>query len=531
VQAIDPVELPEDVESLRHLALTQRTEIAQRDTLIAQRDAEIAQLAAYVRLLKHQRFGTRSEKLDPHAQPPLFNEAELESERAERAEAKRRAVPVAAHTRTPRGRKPLPDWIPRVEIVHDLAASQKTCPHDGAALARIGEETCEQLEIVPAELRVVRHVRPKYACPRCHEGVHTAALPPQPIPKSLASPALLAHVAVSKYADALPLYRQEAMLARLGLELPRATLADWMVKVGALVVPLINLLREDLLATGFVQCDETPFQVLKGTGKLATADSYLWVLRGGARDRPLLLYHYAPSRGGAVVRELLAGYQGVLQTDGYVGYDDVGRQPGIVHVGCWAHARRKFDEALKSLPAKERTANRANEPLALAALRQIGTLYAIERELADTTPEERLRVRQAHTRPLLEALRAWLDAALPRIAPQTLTGKALAYLDTQWPKLVRILVDGRVPLDTNLVENAIRPFVLGRKNWLFADTARGAEASANLYSLVESAKANGLDPTAYLRHVFTHLPAATTLAEIEPLLPHRVERDKLGQKR
>lgn len=522
MQSVDPVALPEDVESLRHLALTQREQIAGLN-------AEIAQLAAYVRLLKHQRFGTKSERLDPHAQPPLFNEAEVEAARAEKKAAERK-VEVAAHTRTPRGRKPLPDWIPRIEIVHDLAAAEKVCPHDGAALARIGEETCEQLEIIPAELRVVRHVRPKYACPTCHDGVATAALPPQPIPKSLASPALLAHVAVSKYADALPLYRQEAMLARLGLELPRATLADWMVKAGALIVPLINLLHEDLLATGFVQCDETPFQVLKGTGKLATADSYLWVLRGGARDRPLLLYHYAPSRGGAVVRELLAGYQGVLQTDGYAGYDEAGRQPGIVHVGCWAHARRKFDEALKSLPAKERTASRASEPLALAALRQIGALYAIERDVAEASPEERWRVRDQRTRPLIEALRAWLDAALPRIAPQTLTGKALAYLDTQWPKLVRVLGDGRVPLDTNLVENAIRPFVLGRKNWLFADTARGAEASANLYSLLESAKANALEPTAYLRHVFTHLPAATTLAEIEPLLPHRVDREALARK-
>jgi len=218
----------------------------------------------------------------------------------------------------------------------------------------------------------------------------------------------------------------------------------------------------------------------------------------------------------------------VLQTDGYAGYDEMGRQAGVVHVGCWAHARRKFDEALKSLPAKERTASRANEPLALAALRQIGALYAIERELADASPEERLRARHEKSRPLATALHTWLQDALPRIAPQTLTGKALAYLDGQWHKLVRVLGDGRVPLDTNLVENAIRPFVLGRKNWLFADTARGAEASANLYSLVESAKANGLDPTAYLRHVFTHLPAATTLAEIEPLLPHRVDRDALG---
>jgi transposase len=514
--------MPEDLASLRALALRQHA-------VIAERDAEIRQLAELVRWLKHQRFGSKSEKSAVLAQLGLFNEAEAAVDAEEKAPTP--AVEIAAHTRTPRGRRPLPAWIPRVEQLHDLAESEKICPHDGTTLARIGEDTCEQLEIIPAELRVVRHVRPKYACPRCHEGVHAAALPPQPIPKSLASPGLLAHVVVAKYADALPLYRQETQLARLGIDLPRATLAGWMVKAGELVQSLINLLREDLLATGFVQCDETPFQVLKGTGKLATSTSYLWVLRGGARDRPLLLYTYAPSRGAEVPRRLLEGFQGTLQTDGYAGYDEVGGQPGIVHVGCWVHARRKFDEAVKSLPVAGRKAPTDKAPLALEALRQIGELYRIERTLADATSEERLRARNAHTRPLIEALRTWLDASLPRVAPQTLTGKALAYLDGQWPKLVRVLEDGRAPLDTNLVENAIRPFVVGRKNWLFADTARGAEASANLYSLVETAKANRLEPTAYLRHVFTALPRATTLAEIEPLLPHRIERAVLAAPR
>ena len=523
--------LPEDLDSLRVLALKQHEVIGEQERVIAARNAEIRQLAEYVRLLKQKHFGRASEKAAVLAQLGLFNEAEAAVDAEAKAAPK--SVEIGAHTRTPRGRKPLPDWIPRVEELHDLADSEKVCPRDGAALERIGEDASEQLEIIPAELRIVRHVRPKYACPTCHEGVHAAALPPQPIPKSFASPALLAHVAVAKYADALPLYRQETQLARLGIELPRATLAGWMVKAGELVQPLINLLQEDLVAGGSVQCDETPFQVLKGTGKLATATSYLWVLRGVARDRPLLLYTYAPSRGAEVPRRLLEGFRGVLQTDGYAGYDEVGEQPGILHVGCWVHARRKFDEAVKSLSAAERKAPADEAPLALHALRQIGELYRIEREhaLVEASPDVRLRVRTMHTRPVIEALRTWLDASLPRVAPQTLTGKALAYLDAQWPKLVRVLDDGRVALDTNLVENAIRPFVLGRKNWLFADTARGAEASASLYSLIESAKANGLEPTAYLRHVFTALPRATTLAEIEPLLPHRIDRAVLAEPR
>jgi len=519
---IAPLTLPEDVESLRALVLSQHEVIGEKERALAQRDQEIRQLAEYVRLLKHQHFGRTSEKAAVLAQLGLFNEAELAVDAEEKAEAP--AIEIAAHTRTPRGRKPLPAWIPRVEVLHDIAESEKTCPHDGTRLARIGEDTCEQLELVPAELRVVRHVRPKYACPSCHAGVHAAPLPPQPIPKSLASPGLLAHVAVSKYADALPLYRQETMLARIGIELPRATLAHWMVKAGELVEPLVNLLREDLLATGFVQSDETPFQVLKEPGKRATSLSYLWVLRGNARDGPLLLYEYDPSRSGKVPLRLLDGFMGVLQSDGYAGYDEVGSRPGVVHVGCWVHARRKFDEAVKSLRANERKATSAKETVALQALRQIAALYAIERPLAEATPEERLRVRQERSRPVIDGLRSWLTDALPRVAPQTLTGKALAYLDHQWPKLARVLDDGRVPLDTNAVENAIRPFVVGRKNWLFADTVRGAEASANLYSLIQTAKANGLEPTAYLRHVFTALPGATTLAEIEPLLPHRIDR-------
>jgi transposase len=304
-----------------------------------------------------------------------------------------------------------------------------------------------------------------------------------------------------------------------------------MVKAGELVQPLVNLLREDLLATGFVQSDETPFQVLKEPGKRATSRSYLWALRGGTRDQPLFLYEYDPSRSGKVPLRLLDGFAGVLQTDGYAGYDEVGSRPGVLHVGCWVHARRKFDEAVKSLRANERKATSAKETLALQALRQIAALYAIERTIAEATPEERLRVRQERSRPVIDGLRDWLTDALPRVAPQTLTGKALAYLDHQWPNLVRVLDDGRVPLDTNAVENAIRPFVVGRKNWLFADTVRGAEASANLYSLIQTAKANGLEPTAYLRHVFTALPCATTLAEIEPLLPHRIDRAVLADPR
>jgi transposase len=498
--------LPQDIETLQ--------------AMLAERDTEIAQLREYIRLLKHQTFGSRSERAH-RDQLGLFNEAEVLAASASEAPEEEPGISVAAHTRTPRGRRPLPAWMPREEILHDLPEAEKVCPHDGTALIEIARESSEQLEFVPATARVLVHVRPKYGCPQCKTGVHQAPLPPQPIPKSLASPSLLAYVAISKYADALPLYRQEQMLGRLGVDLSRATLASWMVKAGALVQPLVNRMREEILASGFVQCDESRFQVLREPGKRAQSLSYIWVQRGGPPGHPLLLYEYDPSRSAEVPKRLFEGFEGVLQTDGYEGYGAVGREPGIVHVGCWAHARRKFVEALagQSPGAKRKTRHSQAE----AGLQWIQKLYAIERRAKDATVEERLQRRQAESRPIVAALRAWLDRALPVVVPQSLTGKAVSYLDTQWPKLVRVFDYGFVPLDTNLVENAVRPFAVGRKNWLFAETVGGAEASANLYSVVATAKANGLEPWAYLQHVFAELPKAQSFDDVDALLPDRVQ--------
>jgi transposase len=529
VVSIAPIELPDDPEALRELALRQRHELHEKSELLDEKESlvdalsdELRTLREYIRLLKHQRFGRKSEQSSDE-QIRLFNEAESTAEDA--GDEEDASILVEAHTRKKRGRKPLPDWIPRVEILHDLPDEQKVCGEDGTALERIGEEVCEQLEFIPAKLRVLRHVRPKYACPRCRTGIHTAPLPPQPIPKGLASPTLLAHIAVSKYADGLPLYRQETMFRRLGIDLPRASLANWMVKTGELVQPLLNLLRDELLASGFVQCDETRYQVLKEPGKAATSQSYLWVQH--APGPGIVLYDYDASRSAEVPKRLFAGFEGVLQTDGYEGYGAIGREPGITHVGCWAHARRKFDEALKAQRSSTKKKRSLKESKALQGLAFIQKLYKIERQIQEKPPDERRWLRQERSRPVMEKLRAWLTDAIPRVPPQSLTGKALAYLDSQWPKLVRVLDDGRIPLDTNGVENAIRPFVIGRKNWLFADTVRGAEASANLYSVIETAKRSGLEPFAYLRLVLEALPGAKTLADVEELLPRHVDPARL----
>ncbi len=518
------IDLPDSVEDLRAL-------LRSKQALLDEQAERIEALEELVRLLRHQRFGSKSEKASTH-QLGLFNEAEAAVHELEKGEGED-VIDVPAHQRRKGGRRPLPAFLPRVEILHDLWESEKVCPHDAShTLQRIGEEVSEQVDIVPAVIQVLRHVRPKYACATCKEGVRIAPLPPQPIPKSQASPSLLAHVVTSKYVDGLPLYRQEKMLSRIGMDLPRSTLASWAVKLGELVEPLLERMRAEIRGHDLVQSDETPFQVLKEPGKRAESLSYLWALRGGPGEHPLLVYTYDPARSAEVPRRLLKGFQGFLQTDGYEGYTALGQEPGIVHVGCWAHARRKFDEALRG---QGKSRKKGAKPSAKASkarqgLSQIQTLYALERTWVDATPEARQAGRQEQMAPLLGKLRAWLDAARPSVPPQSLTGKALHYLDAQWPKLVRVLEDGRLPLDTNLVENAIRPFVLGRKNWLFADSVGGARASANLYSLVETAKANGIEPWAYLRHLFERLPAATDPTDLEALLPHRVDRDALAHR-
>ena len=368
-------------------------------------------------------------------------------------------------------------------------------------------------------------MRKKYACPHCQLGVKTAPLPPQPLPKTMASPGLSAHIAVAKYQDALPLHRQEHILQRIGLDLPRATLAAWMIKLGIWIQPLINLLQDVLLGYNVLQMDETTLQVLKEPAKLPQSNSYLWVRRGGPPDLPVLLFDYDPSRRQAVPLRLLDGYRGYLQVDGYDGYNAVGLQSDIVLVGCMAHARRKFDEAVKAQGVDRDNPEKIRK--AMEGLRYLQALYRIERECKGSSSEERYSVRQQKAKPLFETLRASLDAALPTVAPQSMTGKALTYLHNQWPKLIRYLDDGRLSIDNNRVENAIRPFVIGRCNWLFSDTVRGAQSSANLYSLIETAKANGLEPYAYLRHLFTELPKAQTLEQIEALLPFHAKTQQL----
>jgi transposase len=399
---------------------------------------------------------------------------------------------------------------------HVLPEDQRRCSC-GCELSVIGYEESEQLDVIPARIQVLHHIRERYACTRCEAAPILAPLPAQPIPKSNASAGLLAHVAVAKYQDGLPLHRQEHILARSGIDLSRQTLARWMIQVAQLAQPIVNLLWDELLSNPVVHCDETTVQVLKEPGKPATSNSYMWALAAGPPKRSVVLFDYHPSRSADVPKRLLADFRGYLMTDGYEGYNSLAAKDGIKHLCCMVHARRRFRDAQRAQPSG--TSGRAD-----IAIEYFRKLYQIERKLADAEPETRYQTRQSESVPLLEKFRAWLDEALIYVAPKGVLGEALQYLNKYWPKLVRYCEDGRLPIDNNRLENNIRPFVIGRKAWLFSDTPAGAHASAALYSLIETAKAVGIEPYSYLQHLFTALPQAGQVAHFEALLPWNVDR-------
>lgn len=506
--------LPDDRDTLKRMIIEIRAEY---ETKLRELDEKYAQLQQQIRVMLQRSYGRSSEAASGQGQ--LFNEVEATAV----AEAAKAAAVASATTpqrdcRKKGGRRPLPPHLPRVEVIHTLDESQRICPNDGNVLVEIGSETSETLEFIPATLRVIRHVRKKYACQRCESTVLRAALPPSLLPKSQASPSLLAQITISKYQDALPLYRQEAIFARHGIELSRTTLANWLIGVGERLTPLLSVMQRDLLAAHVLHSDETTLQVLKEPGRRADQRSYLW-LNATATGPPIVLYHYAPSRSRSVVEQLLDGYRGTLVTDGYAAYDAVPAR----HAGCWAHARRKFNDALKA-QAGSRTGK------AQVGFNFIQKLFVLERGWQDLDAATRQQRRQVDARPLIAELKDWLDTSLVQVAPKTLTGKALGYLASQWQKLTVFLDDGEIPIHNNLAENKIRPFVIGRKNWLFSDTVAGAHTSAALYSLIETAKANDLDPMIYLHWLFATLPNIDPddADAISALLPYRVDRDRVA---
>jgi len=471
---------------------------------------------------KQKLFGRSSEKLSEAelAQIRLFDEAEAA---VAQREAEEQLQQIPAHVRRRPVRKPLPASLPRIEVVIDIPEADKHCGC-GHELVRIGEEPSEKLDVIPPQVRVIRTIRPKYACHHCEgsgdEGrpaVRIAPVPPAIIEKGIATCGLLAYIATAKFCDALPLYRQEKQFLRYGVELARQTMADWMIEVATACAPVIEVLEKHLRSGPILRLDETTVQVLGEEGRADTTKSYMWVARGGVPGAEVVMYHYAPSRGAEVARQMIGDFEGYLQTDGYEVYDTVCSELlNIVHVGCMAHVRRDFMDAKKS----SKKAGSADEALAM-----IDKLYAMERRRTEyEDPKQFAIARKTEVEPVLEKFHAWLLRRQTEVLPGSLLGQAIDYTIGQWPKLLRYLKHPLLTPDNNACEQSIRPFVCGRKNWLFSGSPRGANASATLYSLIESAKANGLEPYWYLRRLFEALPNVRTPQDLLPILPFAPSR-------
>jgi transposase len=535
--AVDTTALPNNIDELHQLIRRMRADHAgQVQSLQADLQAERHERIEYqnkaleyfeeLQLMRRRLFGRSAERLseEDRKQLWLFNEAEAIAFSEKQPPPER--VPVRSHTRAKRGRKPLPADLVRVEMIHDIAECEKNCGC-GQPLKRIGQEVCEKLEIIPAQVRVRRHVRPKYACRACegsgdeeNPAVRIAPAVKQLLPKSIASPALVAYMLVSKFCDALPFYRQERQFQRMGVELSRQDMANWTMGVARRIQPLVQLLRREIHEGPVVQIDETTLQVMQEPGRANTSTSYIWVYRGGQPEHPVVNYQYHPSRSGEVPLKALHEYRGFVQTDGYDGYEELGRQPGITHVGCWAHARRKFFEA--KLVSKQ--IGSADEALAY-----IDKLFALERELRteDFAPQEFLQRRREQVQPVFQRLRTWLESRKPQVPPSTLLGKAIGYALAQWPKLVGYLDSPWVKPDNNACEQAIRPFVIGRNNWVISGSPAGATASAAWYSLIETSKINGVEPYLYLRCILSRLPDSEAPEDFMPLLPWKLDKAML----
>ncbi|EKV25860.1 Mobile element protein [Caenispirillum salinarum AK4] len=491
--------LPTDVPLLHKV-------VQDMSAVLEEKDGEIERLKAQIEKLRRTQFGRRSEKTDPD-QMDLWVEA-LEEDKAQ-AEAEREAAAPAPAGEKP-ARRPLPASLPRTETLHDIAPDDR-CPCCAGPVRCIGEDVTEELDYVPARFQVIRHRRPKYACRSC-DTVLQAPAPVLPIARGRASAGFLAQILAAKYCRHMPLYRQAEMYAAEGLEIERSTLADWVARAALLLTPLVERLKASVFASPVLHTDDTVVPVLyPGSGKTKTGR--LWVyLRDGrpwGDDRPpAAVYFYSPTRQGKEPRQHLRDFQGHLHADGFSGYDALYADGRIQEVSCWAHARRKFFDVHEATKA----------PLAAEALRRIAELYTVEQDISGKPPDERRSVRQARAAPLLADFKAWLDEQIGRLPPRGELAKAMAYARKRWDGLTRYVEDGRLSIDNNAAERAMRTPVLGRRNWLFAGSDKGGERAAIIYSVVETCRLNGIDPLAWLRDVLARLPTHDA-DRLDDLLP------------
>jgi len=502
--------------------LKTRSEPAQTLQALAQEmarlKAENQWLKEQLGLAKHRLFAPSSEKSPVGQEAMLFNEAEACAAPA----APEPVSETITYTRKKfTGQRELNlSGLPVEEILYDLSESEQICPQCQGRLHAMGADERTELKIVPAVVRVVKHRRLKYTCRHCQQHhiktpVVAAAMPTPAFPSSLASASAVAHILVEKFVQGTPLYRQEAALARMGVTLSRQTLSNWTLRAATWLERIYARLKEQLLARDIAHADETTLQVLKEAGRSAQSTSYMWLYRSGRDGPPIVLFDYQTSRAGTHPAAFVKGFSGYLHADGHQGYEGL---PGVTLVGRWAHARRKFLEAINVVPAPER---KKGGTAAHKGLDFCNQLFQIERDLHDVTPEERFAGRQGRSTAVLTLFRAWLDEISVSVLPKSKLGEAITYCLNQWRKLNAFLQEGRLELDNNRSERAIKPFVIGRKNWLFANTPGGARSSATIYSLVETAKENGLNPLTYLTYLFERLPNINTKDPdaVDELLP------------
>ena len=500
-------DLPDDIEALKRLVIdTDAAYDIARAELIAEQ-LEVERLRFQIAVLKRQQYGRSSEQLDTTIAQLSLTLEDLEASQAELLPA---VTPEAPAPRERPARRPLPPELPREEVVH---AAPCTCPECGGALRPAGEDVAEQLEWVPARLKVIRHVRPKFACDRCDTLVQAPA-PSRPIARGLAGPALLAHVLVSKYQDHLPLYRQSQIYARSGIDLDRSTLADWVGGASQLLQPVVDVLGRYVRSAFKLHVDDTPVPVLC-PGRGSTRQGRLWTYvrddrPAGSQDPPAVWFQYSPDRKGERPAKHLASFTGVLQADAYSGFDRLYGER-IQEVACWAHARRYFYEVHAAHAS----------PIALEALDRIKRLYEVEDLIRGRPPDERRAVRQARAGPELESLHTWLHATLPTLSKKSALAVAIRYALSHWAALIRYRDDGRLEIDNNAAERSLRPVALGRKNWLFAGSDDGGERAASIYSLLGTAQLNGLDVEAYLKLLLERLPDHP-VNRVDELLPWNV---------
>ena len=513
-------QLPDDPAVLKKLLAAERADAHTHAKTIDALRKQIGDLLESLRLERYRHYSARSEKAA--AQQELFDEADSDEAIAlEQDSEERDTPPVQAKENKQRktSRKPLPADLPRVRQVVELDETERQC-NCGCQLTEIGEQISEQLDIIPAKVQVLQTVRKKYACKSCEEGIKTAPHPATLLPKAMASANTMAYIITAKYADGLPLYRLSEILKRHHIDLSRQTLSASVLATAAKLEPFMECLKTHLHQGKVLHMDETQVQVLNEAGKSAQSKSYMWVQRGGPPDRPVIHFTYDPSRAAAVPDRLLDNYQGVLMSDGYQPYRQVAAKKQLVHLCCWAHARRQFVQAKKVQP-KGKT-GRADK-----ALQLIAKLYAVEKREQTSDAAKRHHTRQEHSVPVLQQLHAWLEKTQQQVPPKNAIGKAVNYTLKYWAELSRYTDNGAWPIDNNAAENAIRPFVIGRKNWLFSNSQNGAKASANLYSLIETAKANDREPYQYLCWLLNKLPE-TDQSELETLTPWNMEQLSTG---